>query len=415
MPTDCTVATCALRARVGIKKWATALIVLSTVVGTACTESVSTTEASDAPLTLAVSVTDAAPEGAEAIYTADLAATVRDSRDRPLEDALVTWYVRWEGLAPDGLQQPAYLRPTGPRSAKVVFLAEGSASVSVTAVVGDRKAAATIRVGSKAPRSTPGSPGMMMVWQPDGSITRIPAPSDAAEIYPQAINDRGEIVGSIRRGISGQLRPFYWSPKSGYIFIPIPAGGREAVVTDINDSGIAVGAVWLSDAISRGFMWSPMDGVVMLPDNGALQTIATSINRAGHIAGMRNRSPFIWTAEDGFTAIDGMSSAPASDAMESEWGVALNDRDEVLTSWNGKYDEHVDYDWWIDSYASVWSKGARTNLSCSRCLVSALGERGEVVGATWPAVRAFRWTESSGMEMLATPPGFQSHAMAINT
>ena len=405
-----------------LSRHAFAWILAGTFTGAACSDgdgNRSPVAPQGPPIAVDVESTDISPEGTGVVYEVEITATVRDQEGSVIDNAIVSWQLNLDGVG-DGTAEIASLRPNGPRTARVLFFLKESGTVTVTASRGNRSAKTSIHVSAKSrtptnqPLSGAAQPGEMIIWQPGGGVERIPPPSPASETFPEAINDRGEVVGSVTFKRGGRRSPFFWSPETGYVLIPISATNGDVVAADVNEAGTVVGTIWLPGGKSRAFMWSQAAGVQTLPDDAGTQTIGMSINRAGHVAGVRNHRPFIWKADEGFGAIAREETAPASYEPESEWAVALTDADELLNSWNGKYQEGVDYNFAPDGYPSVWSRGVRTSLSCRTCLVSGMNERREVVGATWPALKAFRWTESRGIEMLATPGGFHSEAVSIN-
>lgn len=278
------------------------------------------------------------------------------------------------------------------------------------------------RVGNKGQSPTSASltipatpkPGEIIVWSPDGSVSRISAPPGVMHIMPEAINDRGEIVGSFGQ-YPDMRRAFIWSRESGFSELTSFFAGSDVIAADISEAGVVVGTVWMSSSYSRGFTWSRQDGFALIPGDSPAQTMVSDINRDGSIAGTRDGRPFVWTRERGFSSFEPGGSPPSSYGSAWEFGVAVNDQGDLLTSWSGKYSRGVDYSWVLDGYPSIWTGTRNTSLGCPTCVVSALNNRREVVGVAWQtSTRAFKWSVANGMELLPLGEGGSSEAAAIN-
>jgi probable HAF family extracellular repeat protein len=107
---------------------------------------------------------------------------------------------------------------------------------------------------------------------------------------PFDINNRGQVVGWSGRGVDGPQHAFLWR-RGAVTWLP---GGRGSRAVAINDRGEIAGSVtdWTSEPISRAVRWyrGEMAYLGSLPGGNA--SGAAAINDCGQILGAGNVEPF---------------------------------------------------------------------------------------------------------------------------
>lgn len=132
------------------------------------------------------------------------------------------------------------------------------------------------------------------------------------------MNNRGEIVGEASDGIgSSNMHAFIWSKQDGLrslgIVGPVPSGAGARA---INNRGNVVGVRVVSapphpgGQDSRGWYWSPKDGMIELLPPGAIRSVALGINNRDEVVGVFvTAGPpevvhgYLWTQATGFTVL----------------------------------------------------------------------------------------------------------------
>lgn len=120
------------------------------------------------------------------------------------------------------------------------------------------------------------------IWDRERGLRRLPIPS--RQLRPSAINDVGQIVGSIAR--DGESHAFRWQPGTTLVDLGT-LGGRTSNASAINNLGVVVGSS-LTDANDEfhPFVWEPQRGMVDLGiPVGAVSAEAADINSNGVITG----------------------------------------------------------------------------------------------------------------------------------
>ena len=261
---------------------------------------------------------------------------------------------------------------------------------------------------SPPPAPTPVSNApAFFIWKPGEDPVRIAAPDGVSGIEPVAFNNKGEVVGATLDA-AGSRTAFVWTPESGYLRMEGVHGLGKTTANDINDEGVVTGTIWLTYSRgARAFVWSREAGALVIGD-GTDETTAVAINAAGEVAGTRNGSAFLWSRDDGVRLL------PPNGNPEASLAAALNDNRDVVMSGTGRYERGFDYGWAYPSRPWIWNKSSSTDLQCTDCIVAGINNSREVVGTLWGSSQAFRWDASSGLQMLATPAGLQSEAIAIS-
>jgi uncharacterized membrane protein len=142
------------------------------------------------------------------------------------------------------------------------------------------------------------------------------------------INDRGQVLGTLRFRSDGLLRGFVWSRDDGFTILEPPPGYLESFGARISKDGVIIGGasndenllnvfpvIWDSSGViratlasgfdsrgintqgiaiigrsnergeSQSFVWIPNQGIFELPTIGGHETVANDINDHGQIAG----------------------------------------------------------------------------------------------------------------------------------
>ncbi|MEO5590754.1 MAG: hypothetical protein ABIS03_14330 [Gemmatimonadaceae bacterium] len=225
-----------------------------------------------------------------------------------------------------------------------------------------------------------------LVWNTDGSLTDVPLPDDAWLVRPKAINNRGEVVGTVGYPASGSTfvgsvslvyRFFIWSISGGYREIP----RDNAFAVDINDSGVVMGTI-----AGSPFLWTDQGGVELVRDvSPSFDVVA--INKLGHIAGSKAESAVFLVP----------SVAVATYPLRPAYAQDINDRDDVLVG------EGYSPFYYSDPTAfSIWNGLSVTRTDCV-CRLSAMNNSRQVVGTTLVNGRydqVFRWSAEQGFVRL---------------
>jgi len=167
------------------------------------------------------------------------------------------------------------------------------------------------------------------IWD-RGTATQITVPSGANTTYFHGINNRGQIVGHTRQTQFDLARAFLWDNEE-FTFLDIPgvlvAGDGEDSMA-INDRGQIVGTIQ-EGGITRGFLLA--DGeVTRISVPGASDTWATGINNRGEIVGVYrvggvpSDNVYLRLPDRSFTSIEIPGSVSSA--------VRINDRGDIVGS-----------------------------------------------------------------------------------
>jgi len=139
-----------------------------------------------------------------------------------------------------------------------------------------------------------------------GEMTIITAPEGYVMVEVNAVNSKGELVGTVGRILEDEMLydpvAFFWSATEGMKLIPPPTGMDITYAADINDKGEVVG--YMADYSYehlRAFYWSK-DGKErdLLKVLGDVESDAMAINNQGHITGyrMKETGPMAYLLKD---------------------------------------------------------------------------------------------------------------------
>lgn len=146
---------------------------------------------------------------------------------------------------------------------------------------------------------------------------------------PNAINNRGQVVGYMTLAGDESQHPFLWDRRR---LIDLGTfGGSNGLATWLNEAGEAVGnADFPGDLLHDAFLWK--NGVMMDLGNLGQTSTAYSTNSNRQIVGASTVNPgdiraFLW--EHGGPMIDLNTRIPASSSLQLVYALSINDRGEI--------------------------------------------------------------------------------------
>ena len=142
-------------------------------------------------------------------------------------------------------------------------------------------------------------PSQLFVWTKAEGMQKLSTASNC--LYPNAINDRGQIVGD--QIFDGA---FLWSRTEGLQYLSGFAGGAQAT----NIFGQIAGSAILNDCSFRAVLWTSTAQMQNLglvpgtPDDCASESLGYGINAFGQVVGQSaspstGQSAFLWTSAAG--------------------------------------------------------------------------------------------------------------------
>jgi uncharacterized membrane protein len=352
------------------------------------------------PVSLSISLPDGRSAKLMETDTVTVTARVFDRNGVELSTGVVVW-------------SGNLVKTTGSRTARVE-LQEGENVLGASIALG------ADRIGSTLTITAAPYPGAVFLWNPGGELTRISLPESISRIHPSALNDRGQIAGTATLSENGVRvqRAFFWAAETGFRLVEMPAHYVSSGAVDINESGVVAGTMSRDDSTSTPFAWWASTKSLRFPDPLIDGASVAGINSAGVIGGvlMRNGNPFLWASTDGaVTSVHGGDASVDNYDALSPNAVAITDDNSILASLNGRYQEGIDYGWIPQDYATIWSAGKRFDFECVDCVLAGMNNREEVAGVAWrDPLRAFRWTRTSGFQILQAEAGESSVPLAIN-
>ena len=185
-------------------------------------------------------------------------------------------------------------------------------------------------------------------------------------------------------------------------------GIASAEALAVNDEGQITGVAAVGSTSSHPFLWE--NGVMKdlgLPA-GFTTARGEAINNLGQVAGYAmvqvngewTSRAFVWSSSSGYQLLPGRNGATRNQAM------AINDNGVVAGTSGG--------------HAAVWINGVVTDIHTLPSGASSawdVNSQGEVVGTYWgPGSQgeAFKWTPTTGMQLVRTMSGSTGEALGIN-
>ena len=196
-----------------------------------------------------------------------------------------------------------------------------------------------------------------ILWEHGNMIDLGTLPEGGYLIFPNSVNNRGEVVGSVQNAVSDpnsifpgygtQTRAFHW--KNGVMQDLGTLGtGTDAIAALINERGQVVGWSYTDStpsaicagagfgfgfALSTGsFIWDQQHGMQDIGDLGGSCTIATDLNNRGQVVGLSAVTgdlvlhPFVWDATTGMTDLG------AADGLNTVFALTINEAGVVAGS-----------------------------------------------------------------------------------
>ena len=388
------------QSRWSIKATAAALAFLSAA---ACSLTDSTPpENSAESRTVEISFARELEEPLAVLDTVTVTAVVRDARGNSVNDAEVWWSLSVDGHALG--EKIGTVKPTGPRMALVMLVVDRATLKATTTPQGNAES-----VTGALELTTASRRWRAFLWTREAGFSVISSPR-SFDVLPNAINDRGEVVGSVRfRGTSREAA-FIWSTAAGFTFLD-SADTDYSIAKAINQTGTVTGWTHSDGTRGRAFVWKRESGMTIVPPaSGTLFSEGTAINSQGDIAGFSSTDvafrAFRWSPPGSTELLSVNADSPHSVV------VAINDAGDVLGYdgiWEG-WDPVLDRGTPI-----LWTaKGERIDIAnCQRACwmrVAALNNRGEIAGTL--VQTAFR--RSANGEMTSIPITDHTFAIGMN-
>ncbi len=207
------------------------------------------------------------------------------------------------GWAENGVEDPTCNAPVTLQFRAALWEPRSDAMTELPPLPGDSTSAATavndrgqvVGISGDCANAVGGfSARHAVLWEKDGSVSRIGDLGGEAWHTPMDINNRGEVVGFGNPddvpGASFGIRAWYWSPHTGIEAIGVLSGQTTSQALGINGRGQVVGQSSGSPDGRRAFLW---DGGEIIdlndladPDYEGTLLTAGHINDAGVITGV---------------------------------------------------------------------------------------------------------------------------------
>jgi probable HAF family extracellular repeat protein len=157
-------------------------------------------------------------------------------------------------------------------------------------------------------------------WDAAGRVRWL-LPESPVSSWAEAVNDRGEIVGTwVSSG--GKRRAVLWEP-TGEMLDLGTLGGLSAEALGINEAGDVVGIAETATGDSRAFLWRRSLGMLdIMP--AATPSGAWAINDVGQVTGSWGDAAFVWSPETGIVTL--LNLGPTGFSR----GLDINDLGEVV-------------------------------------------------------------------------------------
>jgi len=257
------------------------------------------------------------------------------------------------------------------------------------------------------------------IWSRESGMIALFLPPEANASYANAVNDLGQVAGSVR--IGNRYHAVVWTLAGGMVDIGGVTGTVSSYATAINNAGQVAGYSVDASGHARAFRWSPSEGIIvlgLLP--GTVSSYARGINISGQVVGESegtwpNRRPFRWSPDKGMEDLGLFDGDPygGATAINNNGDIAgySGDGDYYGTlravSWSGNGGKRI-----LDACA----RGANSFYGCYAS-ANAINSAGLLAGsseADGPS-HPIRWTAAGVAQDLVGLPGSNwSNANGIN-
>lgn len=234
-----------------------------------------------------------------------------------------------------------------------------------------------------------------------------PYPLGVTLVSPEAINEKGEVAGTLLMDNGISPRAFFWSPSRGFIH-PLGEGMEASQGAGLDDDGNVVGYFGNQ---REAFIWNEARGlrslVLRLP---YLYTLGASAGQVfGNALGAREGLTVVFPYR-----LDLASSRVEELPVASGAGGGVYDVNRLNEAVG--YDGYIDHGFGGTSDAVIWDRsGTRTIvLPCGGewgcfAYLYAINADGLAVGSLTKEEgqirRVFRWSRATGLEFLGVPGG----------
>jgi len=301
----------------------------------------------------------------------------------------------------------AVVTATGRRTATVTWAGPGTTGISASiAGLSNTVQVQSMQVAVTTQRA--------FTYSEQDGFSFIPTPVGAWELYPSAINDLGQVVGSIQYQ-NAPSHAFVWSRADGMTdlgLLSLPGASQGTSARAISQTGKVVGS---GSAISgatnsyqvHAFQWSKATGMIDIgvPLTG-VYSHAVGINSSGEVAGYtwdnQGPQPFRWSEARG------MERFPS---LNYYLPTAINDAGQILLVLS-----QDDGDFY-GGVSVLSAAGVKTDIiKCNMCNAAAWAMNGKGAVAGTDGKHAFVWTSDGGIRPLAGLPAtfISSEATGIN-
>jgi probable HAF family extracellular repeat protein len=211
------------------------------------------------------------------------------------------------------------------------------------------------------------------------TLTPLPMPAGANQMYPYWINNAGDVAGDL---VAGLNYPFFWSQTGGLQSLS-STGGRTG---GINNAGQVVGSIPSSTAyFTDAFVWSSSSGLLDLKSKiAALSSGGGGINDGGWIVG-----PYFTSSTGALVFV--LHGDNTVQFLSGDQGYGINNSDQVLLRTSG--------------HQALVDQTGISNFTFDSLNVPHLNNSGQVVGSYssgFPAASAFVWSKIGGLQTLGS-------------
>lgn len=243
-----------------------------------------------------------------------------------------------------------------------------------------------------------------------GEPVPLPLPAGRATAFASGVSDAGLIVGGTGDLTSG--RALLWTPLSNatYTLTELPlSGGASGAARGISPSGQFISGVIYIELAPNNFggypvRWVRAEGggwsVQRIPVPEGLFGDATSVNDAGDVVGLYGHpatgfQAARWTMQSGVWVTENLGALGG----ESTVALDINSSGVIVGQWNSIAVR------WIKT-AGIWEERRIFPAAdlIEGSFASGINDRGDIIGAFVKGgqQQAFRWSESSGAELLGS-------------